>query len=119
MSRAGVVYFIKPTGLPGPIKVGFSNCTPGRVRSLASWSPVLLEVIVMIPGSTTLELNIQDCLWDYHSHHEWFFPADRVMRLVADLIAGVPVEEAIDLTDRSPARNRHWRRRDPRRDAFH
>jgi hypothetical protein len=39
MSRQSYVYFIKPVGLPGPIKIGFSVNTRERLLSLGAWSP--------------------------------------------------------------------------------
>jgi hypothetical protein len=100
MSRQSYVYFIKPVGLPGPIKIGFSVNTRERLLSLGAWSPLKLEIIAEIPGTCQLEKNIQDCLLNSHSHHEWFFPTDEVISVVEAIKAGIPIEEAVDLTNR-------------------
>jgi len=96
----GFVYFIKPVGLPGPVKIGFSAIPKNRLESLAVWSPFQLEVAVAIPGTMQLERNIQDCLVRSHSHREWFFPTDEVTGLVNALKAGKPIEDSIDLSAR-------------------
>jgi len=96
----GFVYFIKPIGLPGPIKIGFSALPKNRLLSLAIWSPFPLEIAVAIPGTLKLEMNIHDCLARSHSHHEWFFPTDEVTQLVNALNAGKSIEESIDLSAR-------------------
>jgi hypothetical protein len=99
-TKDGYVYFIKPIGLDGPIKIGWSARPEGRLFELASWSPLPLEVVFTMPGSMQLEANIHDCFADCWSHHEWFRPAARLLGLIEDLKAGVTIEAAIDLSDR-------------------
>jgi hypothetical protein len=94
------VYFVRPVGLPGPVKIGCSRVPEERLKYLSTWSPFPLEIAVTIPGDQTLEANIHDCLARSYSHLEWFHPTKEVMKLVDDLIAGTPLEEAIDLSVR-------------------
>lgn len=102
----GYVYFIKPVGLPGPIKIGFSAVPLSRLDALAAWSPMKLEIIVTIPGTYALELNIQDCLARSRSHKEWFFPTDEVLSVVEAVRLGTPIEQALDLSKRHRTRRR-------------
>lgn len=111
--KTGFVYLIRPIGLPGPVKIGFTLAAPSRLMALAEWSPLKLEMVATIPGSMALERNIHDCLWKSHSHHEWFHPTDEVTRFVAKVIAGVPIEKAIDLAARGAGRARPRRTRHP------
>ena len=94
------VYFIKPVGMSGPIKIGCSDAPSARLAALATWSPFPLEIIATIPGGYALERNIQECFLDVHSHREWFHGAPRLQSAIAKLAAGVSVEDAIDLSDR-------------------
>ena len=110
------VYFIKPVGMAGPIKIGVSQYVPERLMKLAVWSPFPLEVAVTIPGNAALETNLHDCLLEHRSHGEWFHPNPPVLELIERLKAGVPIAEAIDLTDtrgsmRSETIKQSWVRR--------
>lgn len=94
------VYFIKPVGMAGPIKIGCSWHTRERLKTLSTWSPFPLEIIVIIPGSYKLEKNIHACFADLHSHREWFHAGDRLLKAIDLLKQGIPVERAIDLNNR-------------------
>lgn len=100
MSAPTFVYFIQPQA-PGaaPIKIGSSVNLQGRLEQLEIWSPYPLELLVAIPGDAKLERNIQGCFADCHSHREWFHPHQRLVDAIRALRRGVPVHEAIDLTD--------------------
>lgn len=93
------VYFIKPIGMAGPVKIGCSFMPGDRLLNLSAWSPFPLEIAVTIPGNVALESNLHDCLFDLHSHREWFHESPRITDLIEKLRSGVPVEEAIDLSD--------------------
>lgn len=67
-----LVYFIKPCGLDGPIKIGASKRPAIRVIDLAAWSPWPLELIGAIEGTTADERFLHRCFADCHSHREWF-----------------------------------------------
>ncbi|MBD7992864.1 GIY-YIG nuclease family protein [Ochrobactrum sp. Sa2BUA5] len=69
---ASKVYFIKPIGMNGPIKIGSSTCPEKRLESLAVWSPFPLEMIVEVDGDLADEQFIHSCFADVHSHKEWF-----------------------------------------------
>ena len=94
------VYFIKPIGFDGPIKIGCSHMPIQRLLSIATWSPFPLEIIHQMPGGVRLEGNLHECFFDLHSHREWFHAKPRLLDFLRKLKAGVPVEQAIDLTDR-------------------
>lgn len=94
------VYFIKPVGAPGPVKIGCSEYPVGRLDTLMAWSPVPLELVVTIPGGTDLERNLHECFSDQHSHREWFHASARISALMNSLQNGVPISEAVDLSKR-------------------
>ena len=94
------VYFIKPVGMDGPIKIGVSTNPASRLDMLATWSPVPLELVAVIPGDAELERNIHECFADYHSHREWFAAGPRLASALAAIVSGAPVERAMDLSVR-------------------
>lgn len=100
MSNGGRIYFIRPVGMAGPIKIGCAGVPEERVKMLATWSPFPLEVVASVPGGFLLEKNIHECFADAHSHREWFLPIPRLVEAVAKLAAGVPLDEAINLDGR-------------------
>lgn len=105
------VYFVKPVGMDGPIKIGCSLHPRARMSSFATWSPFPLELVAEIPGDLELETAIHDCFADCFSHREWFHPSPRLLKFIEDIRAGAPLSAAIDLTDRKGS-VRSLRRRD-------
>jgi hypothetical protein len=102
---SGFVYFIRPVGMPGPVKIGCSEAPAARLDGLMAWSPLPLEIVAMVPGGYDLERNIHECLSDLYSHKEWFRADPRLDALIAALQAGKPIEEAMDLNGpRTPLR---------------
>lgn len=100
MNRQTYVYFIKPVGLAGPIKIGCSWLPQSRLESLSTWSPFPLEIVTTIPGRQRLEKNIHECFADLHLRREWFRADDRLLNAVERLKAGEPIDQVIDLTKR-------------------
>lgn len=94
------VYFIKPVGKPGPVKIGWSQSPVNRLMTMMAWSPFPLEIIVTIPGPYELEQNLHQCFADTHSHSEWFHPSPRLTAAISALRAGKDIAEAVDLNDR-------------------
>ena len=96
---SGYVYFIRPVGQPGPVKIGCSIMPQARLEAYMTWAPHPLEIVAKVPGTCDLERVIHRCFADQHSHREWFYPSKRLTKLIADLRAGIPIEQALDLKD--------------------
>ncbi len=94
------IYFIRPVGMIGPIKIGCSTSVGDRLESLTVWSPFKLEVLYTEPGDYRLEQRIHAAFADYHSHREWFHPGERLLKSIGKLISGQKIADAIDLEDR-------------------
>lgn len=77
------VYFMKPVGMDGPIKVGCSVQPASRLKSVSLWSPFPLELICAVPGEHAEENDLHYLLREYQFNGEWFYPN----RLLADIIA--------------------------------
>lgn len=67
-----VIYFIKPVGMDGPIKIGCSSWPESRRDTLATWSPFTLEIIAEIEGGYTLEHQFHAMFEHQHERSEWF-----------------------------------------------
>lgn len=100
MSNLSYIYFIRPIGQPGPVKIGCSRAPRRRLEEIARWSPIDLEIVATIPGGHKLEHNLHDCFANDYLRFEWFAASDKLTNLIEDLRAGVPVSRAIDLNDR-------------------
>lgn len=52
------VYFIRPVGMDGPVKIGGSGVPKNRLNNLMTWSPFPLEVAATDDGGYPLERRI-------------------------------------------------------------
>lgn len=68
------VYFIKPIGMAGPIKIGNSFSPDGRLETLSTWSPFALELLATIAGGEQLEMRFHVAFEHLHLRREWFAP---------------------------------------------
>jgi hypothetical protein len=66
------VYFLRPVGQSGPIKIGVSKHPITRLTHYLAWSPVPLEIVATIAGDGELERRFHNAFAHLHSHHEWF-----------------------------------------------
>lgn len=72
------VYFLRPVGQRGPVKIGSSVRPVGRLANYAIWSPLPLEVAATIAGDRDMEAQFHTLFAADHSHHEWFRGSDRM-----------------------------------------
>ena len=82
------VYFIRPVGMDGPVKVGCSVSPEGRRSTLATWSPFPLEIIAEIAGDHWLERRFHVYFRDTYQRREWFGWSARLAETVAAINAG-------------------------------
>ncbi|MGN6290422.1 MAG: GIY-YIG nuclease family protein [Sphingopyxis terrae] len=82
------VYFIKPIGMDGPIKIGQSKSPATRARDLSRWSPFPLEVVAEIDGGRELEERFHAAFIDHHEHLEWFSAHTDILGAIASINAG-------------------------------
>jgi hypothetical protein len=82
-----LVYFIKPKGRKGPIKIGCSEVPADRLSTLSAWSPWPLEIIGTIPGGYKDERYLHDCFAEAHVHREWFKATPLVVQFITKIIA--------------------------------
>lgn len=82
------VYFIKPIGMDGPIKIGCSWAPDHRREGLETWSPFPLELLATIEGTGQLERQFHALFADDHSHKEWFRVTPELLGVIAAVQAG-------------------------------
>lgn len=86
MSRR--VYFIKPIGLDGPIKIGCSRSPDNRRASLETWSPFPLEIVAEIDGCDRIERRFHAKFFADRTHREWFSTSPELRRVIGEIQAG-------------------------------
>jgi hypothetical protein len=86
------IYFIKPVGMAGPIKIGLSENPKRRLNEYRAWSPFVLEMVGTVPGNWDDEQFLHECLADDHSHGEWFHPSAQVQRVIERVISAGGVD---------------------------
>lgn len=82
------VYFLRPIGQCGPIKIGCSFWPEDRLKSYQSWSPIPLELVASLPGDRTIEARFHAAFAHLHSHHEWFRAEADLLRAIKAVRAG-------------------------------
>lgn len=77
-----MIYFLRPVGMDGPVKIGCSTFPESRFADMMRWSPLPLELVATVQGSFPIEAAIHAFLAGAHSHGEWFHPTVEVLRVV-------------------------------------
>lgn len=105
------VYFIRPIGMKGPVKIGQADWPDRRLTSIAQWSPVKLELVAAIEGGGELERRFHAKFKETYSHKEWFGWSPELEATIEAVQAGsfdvstLPEPEWLTLRDR---RRSHW-----------
>lgn len=110
MIRPTYIYFIKPVGMDGPIKIGCSATTDQRLCDLAMWSPFPLEVMGKTPGTLKDEGFLHRCFSEYHSHHEWFYFTPALGETIKKILASSLDEVRGSLTPKKSIRRGRQKR---------
>lgn len=67
-----MIYFIRPVGCVGPIKIGCSVAPEGRMNTMLGWSPIPLEIAACAPGENADEAALHHRFASLALHGEWF-----------------------------------------------
>lgn len=98
---ASYVYFMRPVGAEGPVKIGCSGKPAKRLEAYMNWSPWPLEVVATVPGSFHLEWAFHAKFAHLHTHHEWFREDPELTATIDAIRAG-----SFDLSSLPPAKRR-------------
>lgn len=66
------VYFLRPVGQNGPIKIGSSENPLSRLNAYRTWSPIPLELVAHAKASCNTEMFLHRFFLDDWMHGEWF-----------------------------------------------
>ena len=88
IAHRGFVYFLRPVGQDGPVKIGFSCRPEERLQTYLSWSPVPLELAATLDGEPWLERYFHRRFHSSWLHHEWFSASQKLSAAVEDIAAG-------------------------------
>lgn len=86
--RTRRVYFIRPAGMDGPVKVGSSMSPDNRLATLDTWSPFALEIVAEIAGDRDLEWRFHAYFEASHQRREWFHGSRQMDETIAAIQAG-------------------------------
>jgi hypothetical protein len=82
------VYFIKPIGMQGPVKIGCSYSPDSRRDTLRYWSPFPLEIVAEIEGDFRIERQFHALFVDTYISHEWFNWSPELQAVIDAVAAG-------------------------------
>lgn len=86
--RDGTVYFLRPVGADGPVKIGCSIEPERRLETYIQWSPVPLKIAATIAGGLALERRFHAAFLADQTHHEWFQASPRLTAVIDSINAG-------------------------------
>lgn len=92
------IYFMKPVGMDGPIKIGCSKWPDHRILNISAWSPVPLEMMAVAEGNHTLERHLHRQF--QRSHREWFHPTQDLLDGIKAVAGGASIEQAFGVVSR-------------------
>lgn len=98
------IYFIRPIGADGRIKIGCSYKPVSRLLALSFWSPFKLEIVGVGRGSFDVERLLHDHFADDRLHSEWFRSSPELLAVIDLMGRGRSASQAIaDLSERAAA----------------
>ncbi len=84
-----LIYFARPVGTDGPVKIGISSNPYVRVRSLQGGCPLPLEIVATVEGDKTLERRFHAYFSETHSHCEWFAASEKMTNTIMRINQGL------------------------------
>jgi hypothetical protein len=87
------IYFMKPIGMDGPVKIGCSAKPQERLKALSTWSPFPLEIAASVIGQFPDEKFLHRCFSQFHTHHEWFEANPLLGETIAQVASGATIDE--------------------------
>lgn len=98
------VYFVRPVGSEGPVKIGCSLLPENRLAALAVWSPVPLEIVALLEGDESLERRFHASFREDWSHGEWFKASERLSETIKAIATGSFDVDALPIGVRLPTK---------------
>lgn len=92
------VYFARPIGELGPVKIGCATMVEARLKQMLTWSPLPLEIVAQMPGGYTLERRFHIRFQDDRLHSEWFRWSPELQAAIDAVAAGGFDTDTLPLT---------------------
>lgn len=106
MKGSKQIYFMRPVGQDGPIKIGCSISPIGRLSAIQIWSPVKLELAAVTSGGHEYERQLHARFARQRLHGEWFAPCPDLTNLIRSIAKGgelPPLEDRPHRLNRDPS----------------
>jgi hypothetical protein len=100
------IYFIKPVGMAGPVKIGRSCSPDKRLETLRTWSPFPLEIVAQIDGPPELERRFHQHFIDLYESHEWFRVSNELEAVIREINEGTFNIDALPAPKKLPVKER-------------
>lgn len=95
LTKSRYVYFVRPIGGDGRIKIGCSYIPAHRLVQLGQWSPYELELIGAVAGDFAIERALHQYFAADRIHHEWFRSSAALLSVIDAMKAGATLSGAI------------------------
>lgn len=82
------VYFIRPIGERGPVKIGCGQNPMWRKSEISQRLPFGIEIAASTPGDFVIERRLHAKFRDAHIGHEWFTWSPALQRMIDDVKNG-------------------------------
>ena len=113
------IYFVRPVGMDGPIKIGCSANPASRLTVLSAWSPFPLEMIGSVLGDFDDENSLHRRFSDLHTRKEWFMSSPLLRDTIEKILGGMSVKDACKTIEpKKSIRNQKRPVRTPDRQLF-
>ena len=89
------IYFIRPIGAHGPVKIGCSKDPKGRAHTISIWSPVPLEIVAVAEGGHEYERALHERFAKDRMHGEWFAASSELTALIDSIAAGAALPRPV------------------------
>ena len=85
-----MIYFIKPKGKQGPIKIGHTKNIKKRFANIQNMNPFALELVATKSGTKSLEKFLHKKFKE-RQHGEWFTPTPQLLKYIEDCLSQTPL----------------------------
>lgn len=81
-ARLRYIYFMRPIGADGRIKIGCSYLPARRLLAISIWSPYQLEIIGVGEGNLSDEKMLHEFFAADRLHSEWFRSSPELLEVI-------------------------------------
>lgn len=83
-----IVYFMRPVGEEGPVKIGYSYRPVLRLEEIRPWCPWPVEIAASIAGDCVIERRFHTHFAASRQHGEWFSASPELSEAIRKIAGG-------------------------------